>query len=58
MGICPRFKENSQERLFSRIKSSILVTNPMGETMKIPRLTMLTLGVADLQTATHFYEAD
>jgi len=30
----------------------------MGETMKIPRLTMLTIGVADLQTATHFYEAD
>jgi len=29
----------------------------MGETMKIPRLTLLTLGVADLQTATHFYEA-
>jgi len=25
--------------------------------MKIPRLTMLTIGVADLQTATHFYEA-
>lgn len=24
--------------------------------MKIPRLTLLTLGVADLQTATHFYE--
>lgn len=43
--------------MFSRIKSSILVTNPMGETMKIPRLTLLTLGVADLQTATHFYEA-
>ena len=29
----------------------------MGETMKIPRLTLLTLGVADLQAATHFYEA-
>jgi uncharacterized glyoxalase superfamily protein PhnB len=29
----------------------------MGETMKMPRLTMLTLGVADLQAATHFYEA-
>ena len=25
--------------------------------MKMPRLTMLTLGVADLQAATHFYEA-
>jgi len=58
MGICPRFKENSEERLLSRIKSSIIVTNPMGETMKIPRLMMLTIGVADLQTATHFYEAD
>jgi hypothetical protein len=30
----------------------------MGETMKIPRLTMLTLGVTDLQAATHFYEPD
>ena len=25
--------------------------------MKMPRLSMLTLGVADLQAATHFYEA-
>jgi hypothetical protein len=58
MGICPRFKENAEEHLFSRIKSSILATNPMGETMKMPRLTMLTLGVADLQAATHFYEPD
>jgi hypothetical protein len=56
MGICLRFKENLEERMFSRIITSILVTNPIGDAMKISRLTLLTLGVVDLRVATRFYE--